>query len=196
MADLIATGNDPGTQYHPSETSGVYHEDREVTVSGGSGSQMWRVYNAQFASSSGLWFVQNASLPAYATVQNPDGSIHYFTSPSGLTQWSTSQWVGSDNNTIFNAVDYGLVAGSGVSQTQQQANVTALQNAVNAAIGTGGTVAIPAGVYELSGTVNVTNVQGGLVIRGESAGTASAPAAGTILIQQGIPTGGSSPNKP
>ncbi len=89
MPDLIASATDPGTHYEALEANGVYHEDREVTVPGGPGSQMWRVYNAEFFSSSGLWEIQNSSLPAYATVQNPDGSIHYYTSPPGLTQWST-----------------------------------------------------------------------------------------------------------
>ena len=193
MADLIASGPDPGTQYQPSETDSVFHEDREVTLTGGPGSQMFRAYNAHFNSNLGTWGLEDSSLPAYATVQNPDGSIHYFSMPANSSPWTT--WAGSGNNTVYNAVDYGMVAGTGVSQTQQQANVTALQNAVNAAIATGGSVTIPAGAYELSGTVTLPNVQGGLVIRGESTGTTSAPSAGTILVQQGIPTGPATPNQ-
>jgi hypothetical protein len=75
MPDLMATGNDPGTQYIPSEANGVYHEDREVTVVGGPGSQMFRVYGAQFNSDTGNWMLQEGASAAYATVQNPDGSI-------------------------------------------------------------------------------------------------------------------------
>jgi hypothetical protein len=51
---------------------------------------------------------------AYATVQNPDGSIHYFTY-SGSAPWPTSAWQGSDNNTVYNGVDYGMADGGSAS---------------------------------------------------------------------------------
>ncbi len=166
MPDLMATGDDPGTQYIPSETmpSGVYHEDREVTVPSGPGSQMFRVIGAQFDPISGNWSLQSSATIAYATVQNPDGSIHYFTQSEPLG-WSTAQWLGSGNNNVYNAVDYGLsAAGSGGD------NTTALQAAVTAAINaTGGTIFIPQGSYELSGAVSIdTSANAGIIIAGVS----------------------------
>jgi hypothetical protein len=186
MSDLMASGTNPGATYtiSPPTDPGVYHEDRVVvtTVSGTSITQMFRVYGAQFDPGSGFWSLQPGVSVAYATVQNPDGSIHYFTQsdPSG---WMTSEWLGSGNNAVFNAVDYGMSTGDPSGGVN---NVTALQAAINAAISgvspLGGTVTIPAGTYELSGTVTVSDVTNGLVIRGESAGT--------ILYQQGTPGGG------
>jgi hypothetical protein len=67
---------------------------------------MFRVYGATLDPTSDEWsFVDTGT--AYATVQNPDGSIHYFTY-SGTSPWPTSSWQGSDNNTVYNAVDYGF----------------------------------------------------------------------------------------
>jgi hypothetical protein len=100
--DLIATGTYPGTQYL-ADSSGPYHEDREVTLTGGPGSQMYRVYNAAFDSSLHKWARKDSTLPAYATVQNPDGSIHYY-----KLNTTTGLWEGSDNNSIYNAADYGM----------------------------------------------------------------------------------------
>ncbi len=68
MGDLMASGLAPGTQYSPSEPNSVYHEDREATVSGGPGSQMWRVVGAQFNWNSKLWTLQPNATTAYATV--------------------------------------------------------------------------------------------------------------------------------
>ena len=107
MGNLIASGQNPGTEYQPAETDGVYHEDREVTVSGSPGSQMYRTYNAQFEILGSTWSIQTPGLPAYATVQNPDGSIHYLTSPAKST-WLTSEWVGNGNNAVYNGVDFGM----------------------------------------------------------------------------------------
>jgi hypothetical protein len=80
MADLMASGTDPGTTYtiSPPTDPGVYHEDRVVvtTVSGISTTQMFRVYGATLGTLG--WTYVDAST-AYATVQNPDGSIHYLT---------------------------------------------------------------------------------------------------------------------
>jgi hypothetical protein len=178
MSDIIINNPFPAVQYEPTESSGIYHEDREVALSVGVGSQMYRTYNAQFDPSSLTWKLQTSGVPAFATVQNADGSIHYYTKPGTSGPWTS--WAGSGNNAVYNAVDYGLVAGTGVSQSQQTANVAALQAAVNAALGAGGgTVVVPAGTYELSGTVTIDNVNGGLIVKGESTGT--------TLVQQGTP---------
>jgi hypothetical protein len=193
MSDLQATGTNPGTEYLPAigPPTAPYNEDRQVTLTGGPGTQMYRTVNAYFDQTSQTW-KPVTSAPAYSTVQNPDGSIHYYTLNSSGT------WIGSGDNAVYNAVDYGLVEGAGKSPTVRAANVAAIQSAVNAAIAKvvpgksngGGTVVIPAGVYELGGTISpiatatiiVTNVTGGLTIRGESAGT--------TLIQYGTPPSG------
>jgi hypothetical protein len=107
---------------------------------------MWRTYNAQFLPGTAVWSIPNTSLPSYATVQNPDGSIHYYT-------WdrTTSQWVGSGNNAVYNAVDYGLSTGdmTGVD------NQAALQAVVDAVINSGlaGIVYISGGSYNIAGPV-------------------------------------------
>jgi hypothetical protein len=172
MSDLIASGNDPGTQYQPSETDGIYHEDREVTVPGGPGSQMFRVNGAQFDSGGGFWNLQPGASVAYATVQNPDGSIHYFTqsNPSG---WTTSEWVGSDNNAIYNGVDYGMTVGDMSGAT----NTPALNAAIVALLAAGGgTLFIPAGTYNINGAIAIQPGSGsplpaGIIIAGVSGQT-------------------------
>jgi hypothetical protein len=197
MSDLQATGTNPGTEYLPASgpPTAPYNEDRQVTLSGGPGTQMYRTVNAYFDQTSQTW-KPVSSAPAYSAVQNPDGSIHYYTLNSSGT------WSGSGNNAVYNAVDYGLVEGAGQSAATRAANVAAIQSAVNAAIAKiprktsgGGTVVIPAGIYELGGTISpvaaatitITNVTGGLTIRGESAGT--------TLIQYGTPpTSGTAPS--
>lgn len=194
MSDLQATGTNPGAEYLPAigPPTAPYNEDRQVTLSGGPGTQMYRTFNAYFDQKSQTW-KPVTSAPAYSTVQNPDGSIHYYTLNSSGT------WSGSGNNAVFNAVDYGLVQGAGQSPATRAANVAAIQSAINAAIAKipdvkangGGTIVIPAGVYELGGvlgspemaaTIQIENVTGGLVIRGESAGT--------TLVQYGTPPSG------
>ncbi|MGA9273467.1 MAG: hypothetical protein WBV67_08270, partial [Candidatus Cybelea sp.] len=116
MADLVASGTNPATEYQITLGSpGVYHEDRVVvtTVSGASLTQMFRVYGAVLSPGIG-WSFQSGVSTAYATVQNPDGSIHHFTF-SGTAPWQTEDWEGSDNNTIYNAVDFGTTAGGSAS---------------------------------------------------------------------------------
>ena len=192
---LVSDADYPASQYETLETGGVYHETREVASS--AGSQMFRTYNARFDPTGAppSWSLPNGALPAFATVQNPDGSIHYFSMPKSSEPWET--WNGSGNNAVFNALDFGLVEGVGKSASIRAGNVAAIQSAVNAAIAIvvpgksngGGTVVIPAGVYELGGTISpaaaatitITGVTGGLTIRGESAGT--------TLIQYGTPSG-------
>jgi hypothetical protein len=164
MGDLPASGPYPGTTYTPlsPEVNGVYHEDREVTLlSGVGGSQMYRVYNATFDSTSQTW-TPKSSLPAYATVQGADGSIHHYKLNSSGT------WDGSGNNTVYNAVDFGMSAANAN-------NGPALQKAVDAVIaGGGGTLFIPAGSYTFtSGIIHnaVTGDDVGLIIAGASGGT-------------------------
>ena len=185
MGDLMASGTNPGSTYTiTTGDPGVYHEDRVVVTPVGvtTITRMFRVYGATLNTVTEEWSFVGVSM-AYATVQNPDGSIHYFTY-SGSTPWPTSAWQGSGNNAVYNAVDFGLVSGTDQSQTQRAANVAAIQNAVDAAIALidentgGGTVVIPAGTYELGGTtgglpatITMDGVTGGLTIRGESAGT-------------------------
>ncbi len=55
---------------------------------------------------------------AYATVQNPDGSVHYYWNNNVTSGFS---WVGIDNNTIYNAVDFGLAAGGSASDKHRRA---------------------------------------------------------------------------
>lgn len=198
--DLQATGANPATQYLPASgpPSPPYNEDRQVTLTGGPGTQVYRTYNAHFLGNPQQWAAVDGSKPAYATVQNPDGSIHYYT-----LNTTTGLWEGSGNNAVYNAADFGLVQGAGQSAATRAANVAAIQSAINTAIAKipgkangGGTVVIPAGIYELGGTMGtpplaativIQNVTGGLTIRGESAGT--------TLIQYGTPQGGTAPNK-
>jgi hypothetical protein len=77
----------PAVQYEPlgPEENGVYHEDREITLPSGPGSQMWRVYGATFNPTSTEWDFVGGVSTAYATVQNPDGSIHYLTYSGATT---------------------------------------------------------------------------------------------------------------
>ncbi len=121
MPNVPVVNSYPAVEFQPSETSSVFHTDQEVTDTSGN-SHMFRTYNAQYNPLNvPPWGLFNNSLPAYATVQNPDGSIHYYTNPSGATSWTT--WAGSDNNTVYNAVDFGMTVGGIAS-----ANTTALSS--------------------------------------------------------------------
>jgi hypothetical protein len=146
MGDLMASGTNPGTTYTITALDpGVYHEDRVVVTEVGSTyiTQMFRVYGAQFDFTLGTWSFQSDVSTAYATVQNPDGSIHYFTH-SGANGWLTSAWQGSDNNTVYNAVDFGLNAGGIASDnTNALASLfTSMLTAAAPALG-GGTAHVP-----------------------------------------------------
>ncbi|HVR45248.1 MAG TPA: hypothetical protein VMT95_01215 [Candidatus Binatia bacterium] len=166
MADLNASGPNPGTTYTPSETNGVYHEDREVTVSSTVGSQMFRAYNATFDENLGEWKIptSGSGKPAYATVQNPDGSIHFVTKAANSSPWNT--WDGSGNNTVFNGIDFGMVANSPSTD-----NTAALQLAITAVMHAGGgTIFIPAGTYYFTSSTGIT-----------IAPTQSLPAVGLII---------------
>jgi|HubBroStandDraft_2_1064218.scaffolds.fasta_scaffold03472_3 hypothetical protein len=170
---LVSNIEYPATQYEPTETpltgAPVYHEDREVTLSGVIGSQMYRTYNAQFIPGVPQWqTVTSGVSEAYAATQNPDGSIHYFSNYNPATStfeptWTS--WFGSGNNNVYNAVDYGLsTTGGGIN------NTAALQAAVIAAKNAGGgTIFIPQGSYDLSGPVLIdSSGTAGVIIAGVS----------------------------
>jgi hypothetical protein len=139
MANLVASGTYPFVQFQPSETSGIQHTDQEYTDTSGN-SYLFRMYNAEYNSGLGHWnTLAGGGLNAYATVQNPDGSIHYFWN-GGSSTWSA--WQGSDNNTIYNSVDYGLTASGGASLNN--AALVSLFTGLNNAPGlTGGFARIP-----------------------------------------------------
>jgi hypothetical protein len=93
---LVSNIEYPASQYEPlaPEINGVYHEDREVNISGDVGaSQMYRTYNAKFDPSLAQWGLGTATVSeAYATVQNPDGSIHYFSNYNPATNTYEETW--------------------------------------------------------------------------------------------------------
>ena len=160
--DLNATGADPGSTYTVTSGSGIYREDRSIAATG----QMFRVYGAAFTSEN-TWELQAGASAAYATVQDSEGDIHYYTLDT-----ATGTWVGSDNNTVYNAVDYGLTT----SDTTGDINTPALQAALHAVKANGGIVFIPAGTYQLNGGVSLdyTEVPGtdvGIIIAGAGGNT-------------------------
>jgi hypothetical protein len=164
MPDLQATGANPGVEYLPvSGPQMPYNEDRQVTLPSGPGAQMYRTVNAQFQAASNNWLVKNSSAPAYAEVQNPDGSIHYYALNSSGT------WDGSGNNAVFNGADFGMVPGTD--------STAALNNAINAALNAGGgEVFIPPGSYDIFDVIDLafSGVPGhdwGVIIRGVSGST-------------------------
>jgi hypothetical protein len=168
--DVLINLEYPGVEFIPAAPelhyASGYHEDREITTTLLTGSQMWRTYNAKYNKSTNEWSYGDSSKSAYALVQNPDGSLHFF-SYSGTAPWGLAAWTGSGNNTVFNAVDYGLT----VLDLIGTANTGALQLAVDAAIAAGGgTVYIPEGTYLLKGSVILDGkgVTAGLVIKGTS----------------------------
>jgi hypothetical protein len=169
---LVSNIEYPATLYEPiaPEVNGVYHEDREVNVSGDVGaSQMYRTYNAEFFPDVPEWKIVTSGVSkAYATTQNSDGSIHYFSNynPATTTFEPTwTSWFGSGNNNVYNAVDYGLST-TGVGGD----NTAALNAAVTAAIiAGGGTIFIPQGSYDLSGPVSIdASGTAGVIIAGVS----------------------------
>ena len=140
---------------------------------------------------------------AYATVQNPDGSIHYLTYSGTTTPWATSAWQGSDNNTVYNGVDFGLVAPGGGTAL---ANTTALSSLFAAMVAPaglpGGTAWIPQYNYPVNAslvglTVPIQSIFQGLGTGGHGrAGTNvhflinDTTSAGTFLSCSGVHTSG------
>ncbi len=166
MADAMASGTNPGTTYtiFPSSDPGVYHEDRVVVTEVGSTyiTQMFRVYGATFDDVSSKWSFVGATA-AYATVQNPDGSIHYFTY-SGTSPWLTSAWQGSDNNTVYNAVDFGLAAG-GIPSDNSDA-LTSTFTAIFNATPPGGGVWVPEFGYPVNSSPTGIQVPYNTILQG------------------------------
>lgn len=167
--DLQATGANPGTEYLPAlgPPTPPYNEDRQVTLAGGP-TQVYRTYNAHFLGSPQQWAAVDTTKPAYANVQSPDGSIHYY-----ALDTTTGLWEGSGNNTVYNGVDFGM-------SPANADNTSFLQKAIDAVFSgiaggpPGGVIFIPAGLYEFAGTVNFTGTSGndpGIIIAGVGGGT-------------------------
>jgi hypothetical protein len=191
MANVPVTGNYPAVEFQPTETSSVYHTDQEFTDGSGN-SHMYRTYNAQYDGI--IWTTLPAGpSEAYATVQDPDGSIHYYSNfnPATSTFESTwTSWFGSGNNAVYNAVDYGMT-----ESDDGTLNTPALQAAIAAAIAdpdhTGATVHIPAGTYKLKGTITISGGSGlGLLITGASGGTTLSQKANEDMFQVNTWAGG------
>lgn len=160
MANLVASGTYPFVQFQPSETSGVWHTDQEFTDSGGN-SYLFRMYNAAWDSAGPNWKTLGGGDNAYATVQNPDGSIHYYWN-GGVSTWT--EWVGSDNNTVYNALDFGLSAGGSAS-----GNSTALTStftAVLSAPSKGGAVSVPEFGYQVESSSTGIQVPYNMILQG------------------------------
>ncbi len=141
---------------------------------------MYRTYNARYNGTN--WTYVKPSTPlAYATVQNPDGSLH-FLSVVGSAIPSWTKWNGSGNNNVFNAVDFGLSTSDPSGGVD---NVSALTTAIAVASAAGGgTIFIPSGTYPLNGTINISTAMmdlAGIIIAGM--------AGSTKLVQYGgVPT--------
>ena len=159
-------------QYEPntgSEPSGVWHEDHEIN------GVMYRATNAKFDDVTSLkWSLENPSQPAYCVTQNTDGSTSYlYMAANTTTPWLTPDWVGTGQPVMYHAINYGLNQSDPTGGVNNQA---ALQAAVNAAFANGGTVFIPAGVYNITGTVSF-NFEGepgndeGIIITGVGGST-------------------------
>ncbi len=142
--DLQATGANPGTEYLPAvgPPAPPYNEDRQVTLTGGP-TQVYRTYNATFDATNQKWTAVDTTEPAYANVQSPDGSIHYYT-----LNTTTGLWEGSGNNTIYNAVDFGANA-SGMPSNNTTALMT-MFTAIANATPPGGRVWIPQSSYNIN----------------------------------------------
>jgi hypothetical protein len=154
---LVSNIGYPATQYEPAapETNGVYHEDREVNITGAVGaSLMYRTFNAMFDPGLKVWAPFDSSLPAYAYVQNSDGSIHYYTLDG------SGNWLGTDNNTVYNAVDFGTPAlsasGSASDNTAALGSLFAAIPGVSPSTYGGGFIKIPQYNYPVNASSGST----------------------------------------
>lgn len=174
MANLVASGNYPYVQFQPAETSGVQHTDQEFTDSSGN-SYLFRMYNAWFDFTAGNWqTLTGGSSEAYATVQNPDGSIHYYWN-GGSSFWT--EWQGSNNNTIYNGVDFGATGGGSASSNTAALSslFAAMATATAPALG-GGMARIPQYNFPVNAStlgipvLGPSGNFGGIVIQGTGGG--------------------------
>ncbi|MBV8725444.1 MAG: hypothetical protein JO078_05685 [Candidatus Eremiobacteraeota bacterium] len=165
-SNIQITKNDPAVLYDATETSGVWHEDHEIN------GVRYHAANAKFDDKINFtWSLANASQPAYARTQNTDGSTSYLYMPANSGPWATSAWRGTGQPLIYHAVNYGMSPSASAAD-----NTTALTNAITAAFSTGGIVLIPAGLYQINGTIifNYAGTPGddqGIIITG-AGGTA------------------------
>lgn len=165
-------GTYPAVEFQPSEAGSVYHTDQEVTDS--LGSRLFRTYNAQFNGSNWHTIPSSTSGAAYATVQDPDGSIHYYYN-GGAATWTT--WLGSGNNTIYNAVDYGLIAGGSSNNIALGDLFTALSPGMTPGL-PGGFVRIPQYNFPVVAVAPSGTIPMGISVPDQ-------------MIMQGLGTGGS-----
>lgn len=171
-SNVTITKSYPGVLYNASEASGVYHEDHEI-----SGAR-YHVANATYNESNGTWSNKDTTQPAYATVQNTDGSTSYLYKPPTVGSWTT--WQGAGQPVSYYAVNYGMTS----TDSTGDVNTPALKAAIAAAIAdpgnTAATVHLPAGSYNLNDTIKIMNQSGkGLVVKGASGGTTLVQTAST-----------------
>jgi len=140
----------PAVSYEPntsSEPSGVWHEDHEIN------GVMYRATNAKFDDQVNFnWSLNDSSKPAYCVTQNLDGSTSYLYKPATSAAWATSSWIGMGQPVTYHAINYGLDENDPSGGVN---NAAALQAAINAAFVDGGVVFIPAGTYQVAGTVSL-----------------------------------------
>jgi hypothetical protein len=193
MGNVPVNNSYPAVEFQPTETDGVNHNDQEYTDSVSGNSYMFRTYNAEYVAGTG-WTVFNGSLPAFATVQNPDGSIHYYTLNTG-----TGVWEGSDNNTIYNAVDFGtpaLTAGGTASDNTAALGslFTAMGTATSPAL-VGGMARIPQYNFPVMASTTGQNLSEDTIIQGLGTGgsVGASGTSGSWHFQIGEPVGPGGP---
>ena len=143
--DVIITNQYPGVEYQVESGGdlGPYSEDREIDGA------MWRVQNAMFHKDDLNWYRQLADEPAYAVVQNADGSISYYTKATPTMSWGTSDWDGNGQRGVFSILDfYSTADGSDYTNAVQGA-------ATAAGASGGGLVLIPPGTYDISQAIEL-----------------------------------------
>jgi hypothetical protein len=160
--------NYPAVQYEPNdpahEPAGVWHEDHEIDGA------MYRAANASFDdANTKQWFLKDMNQPAYARVQNTDGSTSYLYMPANSPRWLTPAWLGTGQPVMYHVANYGMSPSNTDVKNQQ-----ALQAALTAAHASGGIVYIPAGTYQINGTVSLPTVPGndnGIIVAGAGGST-------------------------
>lgn len=187
-SNLQINKNFPAVLYDATETSSVWHEDREL-----SGAR-YHAVNAKFDDVVHFtWSLVNSAQPAYATVQNTDGSTGYLYMPTGSAAWTT--WQGAGQPASYYAVNYGMIE----SDTTGAINTPALAAAIAAAIAdpgsAGAIVHIPAGAFNLNAALIISDeADKGLIITGASGGTqliqTSTAISGADIFQINTWTGG------